>query len=95
MDLFLMVLRFLFGMPAEAGEVEPLVAHMDGRTSSGSQWFAAQRSIQNIIGASPPRQRRLLSKSDPSGLWGCLTYHWRKQPRLRSRCHDRRRTPRI
>ncbi len=95
MDLFLMVLRFLFGMPAEAGEVEPIVVHADGRTSSGSQWLAPQRGIQNIIGASPPRQRYLLSRSDSSGFWERLTYHWRKEPRLRPRCQDNRRPSRI
>jgi len=95
MDLFLMILRFLFGMPTEAGEVEPIVAHADGRTSSGSQWLAAQRRIQNIIGASTTRQRLVHSKPDSPGFWGRLSRYLRKQPRLRSRCQDNRRTSRI
>ncbi len=95
MDLFLMILRFLFGMPAEADEVEPIVVHADGRTSSGRQWLATQRSIQNIIGAPTLGQRFTDSKPDSSGLRERLSYYCRRQPRSRFRCQDNRRTPRI
>ena len=95
MDLFLMVLRFLFGMPAEANGAEPIVVHADGRTSSGSQWLATQRSIQNMIRESTPRQRFMLSKYASPGFWERLSYHCRKQPRLRSRCQDNCRSSRI
>jgi hypothetical protein len=92
MDLFLMVLRFLFGMPAEAGEVEPIVVHADGRTSNGRQCPATQRSIQNILGASPPRQRCLLSKPNSPGLWERLSNYCGNELRPRSRRQDKRRS---
>lgn len=94
MDLFLMILRFLFGMPADAELVEPIMAHADGRTSGGRRWFAAPRSMQNIMGTSTPRQRFMYSEPEASGLWERLSYFWRKQPRLRSRRQDNCRSSR-
>lgn len=66
MDLFLMILRFLFGMPAEAEQVELILVHADGRTSNGRQWLASQRDIQDTIGA-PTRRPRILHW-DPAWL---------------------------
>ena len=95
MDLFLMILRFLFGMPAEAREVEPIVVHADGRTSSGRQWLASQRSIQSTMGASTHRRRFLYSQPDSQGrYWERLFYFRRIETRFVSRLRDNRRTPR-
>ncbi len=52
MDLMLMILRFLFGVPAEGSEVEPIAVRVDGRTSSGRQWLAPRHGGQNAIGSS-------------------------------------------
>ena len=95
MDLYLMILRFLFGMPAEDEQVESIVVHADGRTSSGNHWIATQRSIQNIIGASKPCQRLMQSKPTFPGFWQRVSCYLRKEPRLRTRCRDNRRTSRI
>jgi hypothetical protein len=94
MDLFLTILRFLFGMPADAAEAEPIVVHADGKTSSGRRWLATQRSIQNTIGASTHRRRFLHSKPDPSGgFWERLLFYWRTENHLSSRRQsDRRRS---
>ena len=83
MDLYLTILRFLFGMPAEVGDVEPIVVHADGRTSSGRRWLAAQRSIQNFLGAPTLWQRFVQSKPDSPGFWQRLSCYLRKEPRLR------------
>ena len=93
MDLFLMILRFLFGMPVEAREVEPIVAHTDGKTSSGRRWLATPSSIRSTVRASTHRQRFLHSKPDWSGgLWERLCYFWRSESRLTSRRQDHCRT---
>ena len=95
MDLYLMILRFLFGMPAEVGEVEPIVLQADGRTSSGRRLLAEQRSTQNILGALTPWQRFVQSKPDSPGFWQRLSCYLRKEPRWRPRCRDNCRTSRI
>lgn len=89
MDLFLMILRFLFGMPVEADDMEPIVAHADGRTSSGRQWLATRRGIQSIIGASTHRRRFPHSKPDSlGGFWKRLFCYWRAETRSLSRRQD-------
>lgn len=52
MDLFFAILRFLFGVPVEGSEVEPIVVHRDGRTSSGRLWLSPQGDTQNTNEAS-------------------------------------------
>ena len=95
MDLFLMILRFLFGMPVEAREAEPIVVHADGRTSSGRQWLATQHGIQSNTGASTHRWRFLHSEPDSSGgFWDRWFYFWRSETRSTSRRQDDRRTSR-
>ena len=94
MDLFLMVLRFLFGMPAEADEVEPIAVRADGRTSNGRECPTTRRSIQNIVGAPTLRQRFMHSKPDSPGLWERLSRVYCKEPRSRSLCQDNRRSSR-
>lgn len=89
MDLFLMILRFLIGMPANADEVESIVVHADGRTSGGRQWLATQRSIQNTIGVPTPWQTFLRVKPDSSDFWNRLSYYSREEPRSRFRCQNK------
>ena len=94
MDLYLMILRFLFGMPAESAELEPIVAHADGRTSGGGRRLATPRSIQNIVGAPTPWQRVMQSKPASSGFRQRLSDYLRTEPRSRSRCRANCRTSR-
>ncbi len=56
MDLFLAVLRFLFGVPVDGSEVEPVVVHRDGRTSSGRYWLSSQVGTQSTHGVSTLQQ---------------------------------------
>jgi hypothetical protein len=95
MDLVLMILRFLFGMPVEACEVEPIVVHADGRTSSGRRRFVSQYGVQSTIGASTHRRRFLHSKPGSSGGFReRLFYFWRIATRSVSRRQDDCRTSR-
>ena len=95
MDLYLMILRFLFGMPVEGGELEPIAVQADGRTSRGRQRLATRHSMQNILGASTPWQRFMQSKPDFPGFWERLSCYLRAEPRWRSRWQDNRRASRI
>lgn len=95
MDLYLMILRFLFGMPVEDGQLEPIAVHADGRTSGGRHRLATRRSIQNIIGVSTPWQRFMQSTPDVSSFQERWSGYLRKELLLRSRCQDSRRTSRI
>lgn len=95
MDLLLMILRFLFGMPADAGEAEPILIHPDGRTSNRRKWRDTRWSVQIDLGASTTRQRLFHWGPGSSGFWERLSYYLRKEPRSRSRCQDDRRRSRV
>lgn len=70
MDLVLMILRFLFGMPDAADQLEPILVHADGSTSNGRTWLATQRGIRNSDEVSTHRPRFLYSKPNSlSGFW--------------------------
>ena len=94
MDLVLMILRFLFGIPAETRQVEPILVHSDGSTSNGRRWLATQRGIEETTGESPHRWRFLHSMPDSSGgLWERICF-WRSETRFVSRRQEERRAVR-
>ncbi len=57
MDLIVVILRFLFGVPTEGSEAEPIVVRVDGRTSSGRQWLASRLGARNAMGSSELQQQ--------------------------------------
>ena len=95
MDLFMMILRFLLGLPTEAGEVEPIVIHSDGRTSGVRRWLATHRGTRTTVGASTLWQRFMQSHPDSSGTWERLSDDLRTGPGLRARRQEQCRTSRI
>ena len=94
MDLLLMILRFLFGMPLAAAELDPIAVHVDGQ-SGGRRRIATRHSIQDIMGATTIRQRIQHSKFGSPSCLECLSYQLGKEPRSRSRCQDNGRRSRI
>ena len=92
MDLLVMILRFLFGMPAQ---VESIVVLADGRTLRVDQRLAMQLSIHESIEGPTLRQRSLNERLDLTSFSERLSHRLCEEPRSRFRCQTDDRRSRI
>ena len=92
MDLFVVILRFLLGMPAR---FEPIMVLADGRTSRASQRLAMHSNILNKTDGLALRQRSLqewLVLSSCSERW---SFRLCNEPPLRFSCQIGDRSSRV
>jgi hypothetical protein len=92
MDLFVTILQFLFGMPAQA---EPIVVLADGRTSCRSQRLAMQMCVHKTFEGPTLRQRSLKELLDLTSFSERLSHRLHQDPRSRFCCQFDNRSSRF